>query len=202
MLLRQGVHGGGATGAAVAATGASATAAAAAADATADATATASADTTAAAAVATGGYQVLAAAASPSFCTKLTARAVIEGRCPVATLTSSSSSSSSPAAASGPVEVLLGSGELRVCEANREVAYTAGAVRGRGLGEGDDKLEAEVETQAAAGRLGGVSMTVDAKPSVAHADALGRKSSLLTAKIPVRGFHLVDLHGVVRNCVE
>ena len=212
-----------ATAATVAATRASATVATA--DGTASATTAASATlasatTTAAAVVAAGGYQVVSAAASPSFCTKLTARAVIEGRCPVAILTtsssSSSSSSSSPAAASGPVEVLLGRGEPRVYEAYREVAHAVGATRGRDRGEGDKKFEAEAEVgagpgegarvgvgvEATAGRLGGVSMTVDAKTSVARADALRGKSSLLTAKTPVRGFHLVDLHGVVRNYVE
>lgn len=123
-------------------------------------------------------------AAAPDLSPNLTARAVIKGACLEVTLAAPLSQASTESKRCSSVRAGVSS-----CRAIPGVRYRESKCRdnaddGSGLVLSENEGESEAATEAA------------------HVTPYGQGSSPLSAKVPVRGFHLVDLHAVVRNCVE
>lgn len=125
-------------------------------------------------------------AADPSLSAKLTAHAVIEGRCAeVAPFASSQ-------AAAGDVECVTRSERGSRSEVPLGLVDEEAEVRGD---EGEKQEAVVVQDKEGVKNARILSST-------AFIASRRRESLAVLAKAPVRGFHLVDLHAVVRNCVE
>lgn len=143
-------------------------------------------------------------AASQNLSAKLTALAVIKGTCLDVSLNAPSSLSK---VVVGPAEGVQGSGGGTDCEAaeqqpqpQRPQDNAASQCK-----ESEEKVvvgkpREGAESDQSCAKSSAVSMSSSSSPS----DRRGRMSAvpLPMARPPVRGFHLVDLHAVVRNSVE
>lgn len=144
------------------------------------------------------GYRVVIAA--PNMTAKLTARAVIEGAC--LELPPMSSVSSLAAAEPAQRAGVPGSGRGTGCDEEAVLA----AVREEVPLEKGRKDPSKENGDGIAGRSGECSELNGTQSSVGAGEfsmnSSRQRASNLSAKAPSRGFFLVDLHAVVRNCVE